>query len=171
MKKLVLVVLVAATVLLGGLYLWQSARSLQREARIAELEALVKRKEAAAREQASAQKQARELRTRLSQTAARAAQRASQAAQSEPERARAGVDAPARPAEPQPANAQTNAGWGTLFKSPEMREMVKAQQKMFIGPMLEQNYGALFRQLNLTDEQKNHLKGLLEKRTDRKSVV
>ncbi|HEY2083664.1 MAG TPA: hypothetical protein VGI88_12845, partial [Verrucomicrobiae bacterium] len=40
-----------------------------------------------------------------------------------------------------------------MFKDPKMRDMLKAQQKAYIGPVIDKQYGDLFKQLNLTPEQ------------------
>jgi hypothetical protein len=64
------------------------------------------------------------------------------------------------------AAAQTNTGrgLGALFKDPQMKDMIKAQQKMVMGPMIDKMYGALFQELNLTPEQSAGLKDLLMKK-------
>ncbi len=65
------------------------------------------------------------------------------------------------------AAARTNnpmQGLAAMFKDPKMREMIKSQQKVVLGPMLDKQYRALFQQLNLTPEQAATLRDLLEKR-------
>lgn len=65
------------------------------------------------------------------------------------------------------AAAKTNnpmQGFAAMFQDPKMREMIKAQQKAVMGPMLERQYKVLFQQLNLTPDQTATLKGLLEKK-------
>jgi hypothetical protein len=65
------------------------------------------------------------------------------------------------------AEAKTNSplhGIAAMFKDPKMREMMKAQQKAVIGPMIAKQYGDLFKQLNLTDDQQAAVKDLLQKR-------
>jgi len=65
------------------------------------------------------------------------------------------------------AAAKTNnplQGMAAMFKDPAMRAMIKSQQKAFMGPMLDKQYQALFRQLNLTPEQSTTLKNLLEQK-------
>lgn len=65
------------------------------------------------------------------------------------------------------AAAKTNSpmqGFAAIFKDPKMREMIKAQQKAIMGPMLDKEYGALFQQLHLTPEQTTALKNLIEKK-------
>jgi len=65
------------------------------------------------------------------------------------------------------AAAKTNnplSGVAALFKDPQMRELIKSQQKAVLGPMLDKQYEALFRQLHLTPEQTAAMKDLLEKK-------
>lgn len=51
-----------------------------------------------------------------------------------------------------------------MFKDPQMREMMKAQQKAAIGPMIDHEYTDLFKQLNLTPEQAAQAKDLIGKK-------
>jgi len=53
---------------------------------------------------------------------------------------------------------------GAMFKDPKMREMMKAQQKAFLGPMIDKQYGELMKQLNLTPDQSAVLKDLIQKK-------
>lgn len=52
----------------------------------------------------------------------------------------------------------------SMFKDPKMREMMKAQQKMAVGPIIEKQYSDLFKQLNLTPEQSAAFKDLITKK-------
>jgi hypothetical protein len=51
-----------------------------------------------------------------------------------------------------------------MFKDPKMREMMKSQQKAFIGPVIDKQYGDLFKQLNLAPDQAASFKDLLQKK-------
>jgi hypothetical protein len=51
-----------------------------------------------------------------------------------------------------------------MFKDPKMREMIKSQQKAYMGPVIDKTYAALFQQLNLTPEQTAYVKELIEKK-------
>jgi hypothetical protein len=53
----------------------------------------------------------------------------------------------------------------SMLKDPGMRDLVKNQQKMTLGPIIDQQYGALFKQLNLTPEQSATFKDLILKKT------
>jgi len=63
------------------------------------------------------------------------------------------------------APAQTNSKPSNLlsemFKNPEMKEMIKNQQKTAFGVMIDKNYGKLFADLNLTREQASALKDMI----------
>jgi hypothetical protein len=63
--------------------------------------------------------------------------------------------------------AQTNNpmhAMASMFKDPKMREMMKAQQKMVMAPILDKQYSDFYKQLNLTPEQTAALKDLLGKK-------
>jgi hypothetical protein len=63
--------------------------------------------------------------------------------------------------------AQTNnpmQAIAKMFKDPKMREMMKAQQKAFIGPAIEKQYGDLFKQLKMTPEQVADFKDIVGKK-------
>ncbi len=53
------------------------------------------------------------------------------------------------------------AGMAKMFNDPKMKEMIKTQQKAVLGPMLDKQYGELFKKLNLTTEEGAQLKTLL----------
>ena len=52
----------------------------------------------------------------------------------------------------------------SMLKDPKMREMMKAQQKAYLGPILDQQYADLYKQLNLTPEKTAAFKDLLCKK-------
>lgn len=63
--------------------------------------------------------------------------------------------------------AKTNNPLSTvasMFKDPKMREMMKAQQKAVIGPIIDKQYADLFKQLNLKPDQAAALKDLIQNR-------
>jgi hypothetical protein len=63
--------------------------------------------------------------------------------------------------------AQTNNpmhAMASMFKDPKMREMMKAQQKMVMGPILDKQYSDFYKQLNLTAEQTAALQDLIGKK-------
>jgi len=63
--------------------------------------------------------------------------------------------------------AKTNnpmSAMAKMFKDPGMRDMMKSQQKMALGPVIEKQYGDLFKQLNLSPEQSAAFKDLIMKK-------
>jgi hypothetical protein len=65
------------------------------------------------------------------------------------------------------AEAKTNNpmhSMAAMFKDPKMREMIKSQQKAFMGPMVNKQYSDLFKQLNMTPEQSATFKDLIQKK-------
>jgi hypothetical protein len=52
----------------------------------------------------------------------------------------------------------------SMLKDPGMRDLVKSQQKMTLGPIIDQQYGDLFKQLHLTPEQSATFKDLVMKK-------
>jgi hypothetical protein len=63
--------------------------------------------------------------------------------------------------------AKTNnpmSAMAKMFKDPAMRDMMKAQQKTALGPIIEKQYADLFKQLNLSPEQSAAFKDLVMKK-------
>src|ERR1051325_9794261 len=60
--------------------------------------------------------------------------------------------------------AKKNNPLSEMFSNPEMKEMIKSQQKLVLGPMVDKIFGPFFQQNNLSDEQKATLKDLLLKK-------
>lgn len=63
--------------------------------------------------------------------------------------------------------AKTNnpmSAMAKMFKDPAMRDMMKAQQKTALGPIIERQYADLFKQLNLSPEQSAAFKDLVMKK-------
>lgn len=52
----------------------------------------------------------------------------------------------------------------SMFKDPDMREMIKSQQKVALGPVIKKEYSDLFKQLNLTPEQSAAFSDLVMKK-------
>jgi hypothetical protein len=155
MKTLVLIVALAAAAGLGGLGFYQHQQLNRLRAELsqlrAELETARLEAESAAADErlALAEQKARLLQATLSQATEVAADQHRQVSDLEHSL----------------AAAKTNSnGLAGLFKDPEMREMIKQQQKAFMGPMIDKNYAALFKQLNLTPEQTAQVKELLEQK-------
>ena len=135
MKNLVIVLLVVTTAVFGGWFFSQQKKTGLAESQVVELEAqLKKRQEADAKVVAKKEKQVKELRGRLNDTTAVAVEKSSQVSQLEQALTAAKTNSPVN-------------GLAAMFKSPEMREMIKTQQKAVIGPMIDKTYSPLFQQL------------------------
>ena len=52
-----------------------------------------------------------------------------------------------------------------MFKSKDMRDLIRTQQKMVLGPLIEKNYGTLFSSLGLKPDQSAALKELMVKKS------
>ena len=153
-KNLILLLLATTTVVFGALYFNQRLLNIQTQARLTEVEAGLKlQQENEASNAARKEKQTRDLlRNRLSNPAGN---QASQSPQSEQ----------ALSVAPTNADAKGTKGLLEMLKTPEMRELVRSQQKAFMGGFIDQSYGAFFKQLNLTPEQTATLKNLIEKKS------
>jgi len=52
-----------------------------------------------------------------------------------------------------------------MFKNKDMRDLIRTQQKMVMGPLIEKSYGSLFSSLTLKPEQTATLKELMVKKS------
>lgn len=152
MKNLVIALLAAAAIALGGFTHYQHKQLARSRNDLAALQARLKATEdqlaeqaAAAERAALAERKAKVLQETLSQASQVSADQSKQVATLQESLA-----------------SKTNStGLAGLFKDPAMKEMIKAQQKAFIGPMIQKNYADFFKQLNLTPEQADHLKEMI----------
>lgn len=153
MKNLVIAVLLIASVTLGALFLKdravrqnQAEQLTQAESRLAAMEAQLKEKPDDAEAARFAENKAKILQETLTATAA-------------------GAEAKSKEVASLQAAAKTNTAANPLaamFKDPKMKELIKSQQKMVMGPMIEKSYAGLFKELSLTPEQSAGLKELLQ---------
>ena len=155
MKNTILAVLLVATVALGAFCVAQrnqlqsqAARLAQTEARLAAAEAQSKEKTEAVENAKFTETKAKILQATLSATAANAVENSNQIAQLQNSLATAKTNG---------TNPLTE-----MFKDPKMKEIIKSQQKLAVGPMIDKSYAQLFKQLNLTPEQSVGLKELLQ---------
>ncbi len=153
MKNFLLAITLTGIIALGALYYRQSDQLKLARRQIRELQANAEKLESEAQQAAAAAAKLKEMRARVNESTLSAVQKSTEVVK----------------LQGQLAAAQTNAaggakGFGEMFKSPEMREMIKAQQKAVMGPMLDKTYGPLFAQLNLSADQKSYLRDLMEKK-------
>jgi len=152
MKNIIIVVLLVAAVALGALFMSQQNKAKTQADQLAQAKEQLVAAEAQAKEQAVAaekaslaETKAKILQDTLTETAASVVAQSNQVA----ELKLAQTNKPANPL-------------AAMFKDPKMKEMIKTQQKMVMGPLIDKNYSALFKQLNLTPEQTASLKDLLQ---------
>jgi len=149
MKNILIGILLLTTLVFGGLYLTQIQKTSDARA-----EAATARQKLTEMESSVAQQEERTatLRTRLQDTQAKAIAKAEEVTQiSQALTNRVQAQTNAKPANP----------FGEMFKSKEMKDMIKSQQKTVLGGMVEKNYAAYFASLNLTPEQSASLKDLI----------
>jgi hypothetical protein len=158
MKNIVIVVLLAATIGLGALCAIQNKKLQAGTAQLAQTESQLAAREKELQEQTAsvekaklAEQKATILQQTLTDTSAAAVEKTRQV-----EKLQQSL-----------ASAKTNDTGNLIagmFKDPKMKEMIKSQQKLFMGPMIDKNYGELFKQLNLTPDQTSAVKDLLTKK-------
>ena len=164
MKNIALVLLLVATVVLGGLYLRQTRTTIEAQTAGVALEQKVSESQNAAEEQ---EKAAAKLRQELELTAAEAAAKAQEAsnlqktiaqnlAQQAAQR-NGGKPSAATPAKPE----SPMAPFAKLFNDPAMKDAIRTQQKATLGAMVDKNYAKLFSDLKLTPEQSASVKEML----------
>jgi hypothetical protein len=145
MKNIVIAILLVAALALGGLYLHQTAETRQAKTGADDLQQKTGELQASLDQQ---KQQSAALRDQIEESRAAAAESPTNV-----------------PTVSVPASAATNAKpsnpFAEMFKNPEMKEMIKNQQKTVLGGMIDKNYAKLFAQLNLTPEQAAAVKDLM----------
>ncbi len=154
MKNLLIASLLVAAVALGAFCFQQQKQITQTKAQLASMKTQLAETVVALENSKEAANRAKMLQNALTETAAAAGEQTKQVAQLQTKLASAKTNAPAN-------------GLGALagmFKDPAMKEMIKTQQKAVMGPMIDKQYAALCRQLNMTPEESASLKDLLMKK-------
>ncbi len=154
MKNVIIGILLVATLGLGGLLLQKNNAAHEAAAKLeaaqkqlADLQASITQQE----EDATRLKEKLETAQMDSFANANAASRLSQALTN-----RSVVDAAPASTNSKPANPLAE-----MFKNPEMRDMIKKQQKTVMGGMVDKSYAEFFKSMNLTPEQKETMKDLI----------
>ena len=151
MKNFVIAVLLVVALALGAFGLHQRSQLTRTRTQLAASEKRWQERSETDQDAARAEIKSQALQKALVETSAYANEKSAQAAQLEQSLAAAKTNNPM-------------GGLGAMFKDPKMREMMKAQQKAYLGPMIERQYAALFQQLNLTSDQAAQLKELLQQK-------
>lgn len=164
MKPILTVTLLAATLVFGGLYFQQRQQAAGLQSR---LDSAEKSAKTSADKAAQAEKRAKTLEARAARAEADAAGNAVRAANAEQaldtalKEKRVALTPP--PASVSPNKSPVSrSGMAEMFKDPAMREMIKSQQKAFMGTAVEMTYGNLLKELNLPPDQNDKLKNLIK---------
>jgi len=151
MRNTLLALLLAGNLAFAGLYMWQKSKAAAADTKIAQLTQNVSELQARAAEH---EQSAVSLRSRLENTQAKAVAKADEVVQLQ---------------QVLTNQAETNAKSGNplaeMFKSPEMKELIKTQQKTAMGGILDKSYAAYFKGLQMTPEQSGTLKDLIMKKS------
>ena len=151
MKNILIAILLMVVTVLGAFGLHQQKQIAQTQAQLAAVQKQLQDRSEADENTALAEKKSKALQAALVETSAFADKKSKQAEQLQQSLTAAKTNNPLQ-------------GLGAMFKDPKMREMMKSQQKAFMGPMIDKQYAALFQQLNLTPDQTAQLKDLLQKK-------
>lgn len=156
MKNALVLTLLAVTVVFGGLYIHQSYKAREAKASAEGLRQQVGDLQSGLQERDN---QAANLRDELEQT--RADARTREAAQAKLQQSLTNAAGLALAGAADPTNSKSSNPLAELFKNPDMKEMIKNQQKSALGGMIDKNHGRLFSALRLTPEQSSTLKDLI----------
>jgi Sec-independent protein translocase protein TatA len=151
MKNVTIGILLLAAVVFGSLYLSQNRKAGEAQATIGNLRQNVADLESRLAEQ---EKRSASLQTRLHDTRAKAVAKADEVAHLEQVLTNS----------PQ-TNAKAANPFAEMFKSPEMKELIKTQQKAVFSGMIDKNYAAFSTGMQLTPEQSASLKELVVKKS------
>jgi len=154
MKNAVIAILLATTLVFGGMTIYQGQKTSRAEANVVALEQQIHDLDAKV---TTEKKRVASLKDQLQQAQADVAATSSQASP-------AAGPATESPQASAPSNAKPDNPLAEMFKKPEMKEMIKAQQKTVFTTMIDKNYAKLIADLQLTPEQTTALKDLLMKK-------
>jgi outer membrane murein-binding lipoprotein Lpp len=164
MKNLVIGILLITTVVFGGLYFQQSRKATQAQVNAEGLQQKVSDLQSGVEEQ---EKKTAVLREELDLTRADVAARAQEATKAR-ETLQSNLASQATLAsQSQAATAKTastnktSSPLAEMFKNPQMKEMIKTQQKTALGAMVDKNYGKFFSDMHMTPEQSAAVKDMI----------
>jgi len=150
MKNIIIGILLLTTLIFGGLYLTQNQKASEAKSDAAALRQKLNEVESSV---AQSDQRTAALESRLHETQAKAIAKSEEVTQISQALTNQ-VQTNAKPKNP----------FGEMFKNKEMKDMIKTQQKAFMGGMIEKSYSPYFASLNLTPEQSSSLKDLLVSR-------
>jgi hypothetical protein len=157
MKNVILVILLVSSVLGFGLYLREVNKVTETKAALAVVQTKAEELEHRVTEQET---RAASLQTRLKETRVTAVSRADEVTQLQQALTNSATAATTGTGTNGKANPMAE-----MFKNPEMKNFIKAQQKTVLGGMIDKNYASFFSTLTLTPEQSASFKDLIMKRS------
>src|SRR5580765_7664283 len=149
MKNVLIGILLLTTLVFGGLYLTQNQKISEAKSEAASLQQKLVELESSAAQQ---EERTATLQTKLHDTQAKAIAKAEEVTQ---------ISQALTNRVQSQTNAKAANPFGEMFKSKEMKDMIKTQQKTVLGGMIDKNYAPYFASLNLTPEQSASLKDLI----------
>src|SRR5258707_502091 len=129
MKNAAIGILLLTTIVFGSLYLTQNRKTSEAQLAAANLQEKLAEAETRVTRQ---EERTTALETRLHDTREKAVAKAEQVTQ---------LQAITNQLQ---TNAKSSSPMAEMFKSPEMRELIKNQQKMALSGIVDKNYGAFF---------------------------
>ena len=156
MKNLIIAVLLITTLGFGALALKQQHQQKQAQSTIATLQENIADVESQLEQE---QKQTSRLKNNLVETRTESVVKSSEVANLK--------EALTNETQAAASAATSNAPspMAQMFKSKDMRNLIRTQQKMVMGPLIEKSYGSLFNSLSLKPEQTAALKELMVKKS------
>lgn len=159
MKNILIVVLLVATIALSAIAYRQSNQASQNRTELAQVhtelaasQSQLQAGKEAAEKIATNERKAKAMQEALTESSKFATEKTKQAEQ---------LEAKLTEAKTNSANNNPMAGMAKMFKDPKMREMIKTQQKAFMGPMITKQYEEFFKSANLSSEDGEQLKKLM----------
>lgn len=158
MKNALIALLLIASLALGGLYFSQNRRTKEAQTGADNLQQnLADLQSTLAAKDKGAEKMRSEVDDQVSIAAAKIkeAERLKALYETKLTNQTAAAIAPAA------TNAKPVNALAEMFKNPEMKELIKSQQKIALGTMIDKNYGKFFAGMHLAPEQSAALKELI----------
>ncbi len=154
MKNIIIGILLVASIALGGLLIQKHNSAAKQEAELARA-----RKELA--ELQSSLAQAEENAASISAKLEVVNQQAFTSATTASRLSNALSNQPAIKGDDSATNSKPANPLAEMFKNPEMRDMIKKQQKAMMGGIVDKSYAEFFKSMNLTPEQTEAMKDLI----------
>src|SRR3954470_24584307 len=155
MKNLSIALLLVTTIVFGAIALKENQKTRDAASTIASLRENLSETESRLDEQ---EKQTAKLQNNLLETRTEAVVKSSEVSHLQQELTNQ-VQATSRS-----AGSNSSSPMAEMFKSKDMRNLIRTQQKAVMGPLVEKNYGSFFSSLGLNNEQTAGLKDLVVKK-------